>query len=114
MTRAPLAAVALAVVALTGCAPTPTAAAGGTVTVTAALRDGRADPPPRRVDVRAGDTVALTVDTDAPVEIHVHGFDVRGDAAPGRPARITFVADRPGLVDVEAHPDTLLLQLAVR
>lgn len=115
MTRVVL--VVLVALVAAGCAPTPPAdpsPAVRTVAVTAALRAGRAEPPPRRVDVRTGDTVVLTVDVDAPAEIHVHGFDRYADAAPGRPATITFVADRPGLVDVEAHPDVLLVQLAVR
>ncbi len=104
----------LVAAALAGCVAAPTPAAGHTVTITTALRDGRADPLPHRVDVQVGDTVDLTVQADEEAEIHVHGFDRYGQAAPGRAARITFVADRPGLVDVEAHPDVLLLQLVVR
>ena len=66
-----------------GCTSTPpprttggcASAAPGTVTVTAAVQQGRADPAPRRVEVPLGSTVR---------------------------------------VPVEAHPETLLVQLEVR
>jgi hypothetical protein len=64
--------------------------------------------------VTLGAHVVLRVETDTPTEIHVHGYDVSADAAPGTPACLEVVTDAPGVFDVEAHPDTLLLQLAVR
>jgi hypothetical protein len=84
------------------------------VEVTARLVDGRVDPAPRRVDVARGTPVVLLVEVDAPTEVHVHGYDREAGAAPGAPARIAFTADVPGVFEVEAHPETLLLQLAVR
>jgi ABC-type glycerol-3-phosphate transport system substrate-binding protein len=64
--------------------------------------------------VPLGSVVQLTVSADVEAEVHVHGVELHRDAAPNKPARITFRADRPGLLDVEAHPETLLLQLLVR
>lgn len=128
MTRTVGALLVAAAAALTGCSaaavpsiasPVPstssrTAAAVAPVEVGVRLVDGRVDPFPGRVDVALGSTVVLRVETDIPAEIHVHGYDHSADAVPGAPARIEFVADVPGVFEVEAHPDTLLLQLAVR
>jgi hypothetical protein len=76
--------------------------------------DGNVEPAPDRIDVPAGTTVVLRVEADAPAEVHVHGYDVAAEAAPGEPACLEILADTPGVYDVEAHPETLLLQLAVR
>ena len=106
---------------LAGCSharPTPvsdcSATGPGTVLVTSAVRDGQASPAPHRVPVPMGGTVQVRVSSDRAVEVHVHGYDVEYDAAPGVPTCVSFVADRAGLFDVEAHPDTLLLQLEVK
>jgi len=112
---------ALAVVLLAGCGSTPPAppaaigcASTAPDTVTAAVRAGRADPPPHRVKVALHSPVTVRVDADADVEVHVHGYDLATEAKPGSPGCVTFVADRSGLFDVEAHPETLLVQLEVR
>lgn len=85
------------------------------VEVTARLVEGRVEPPPSRVDVALGAPVVLRVEAGAPAEVHVHGYDAAADVAPGAPACLQFVADVPGVFEVESHPDhTLLLQLAVR
>ena len=86
----------------------------GTVVVTSALESGQAVPAPHRVNVAAGSTVQVRVSSDKVVQIHIHGYDLEYDAAPGTPGCVSFVAGRAGLFDVEAHPDTLLLQLEVR
>ena len=51
-----------------------------------------------------GETIRLTVASDAAAEIHVHGFDIEKEAAPGQPARFRFKADIEGRFEVEAHP----------
>jgi hypothetical protein len=84
------------------------------VEVSARLLDGRVTPAPWRVDVELGAPVVLRIEADTPTEVHVHGFDRLAEAAPGAPACLEFVADVPGVFEVEAHPHTLLLQLAVR
>ncbi|MFI9817370.1 cupredoxin domain-containing protein [Saccharothrix variisporea] len=71
-------------------------------------------PSPQRVEAVKGQAVEITVTSRASVEVHVHGFDVKGVAEEGKPAVVKFVADRTGTFDVEAHPDTLLAQLVVR
>jgi heme/copper-type cytochrome/quinol oxidase subunit 2 len=56
-----------------------------------------------RVEVPTGTTVRLTVTSDAPDEIHVHGFDLRAALSPGQATQLEFVADRPGIFEVELH-----------
>ena len=58
----------------------------------------------RKISVRKGDTIRLRVTTDQAGEIHVHGFDLEKEAAPGNPASFTFKADIEGRFEVESHP----------
>lgn len=76
--------------------------------------DGEVEPAPDRIEVPAGTMVVLRVEADIPAEVHVHGYDVAAEATPGELACLEVLADTPGVYDVEAHPETLLLQLAVR
>jgi len=110
----------LAVALLGGCGtPASSQAATGCAstapdTVTAAVKAGRADPAPRRVKVALRSAVTVRVDADVDVEVHVHGYELATEAGPGAPGCVTFVADRSGVFDVEAHPEILLVQLEVR
>jgi hypothetical protein len=46
--------------------------------------------------------------------VHVHGYDLMADVAPGSPARIDFVADVPGVFEVELEDaGTPLFRMAV-
>lgn len=54
-----------------------------------------------RETVHQGDSVVLVVESDVADEVHVHGYDVSRDVAPGRTARIAFVANLPGRFEVE-------------
>ncbi|MEV8443083.1 hypothetical protein AB0425_37360 [Actinosynnema sp. NPDC051121] len=105
----------LALLVLAGCSSAPDAgpatAPPGEPLV---LRLSVDEPSPQRVEVVRGQAVELTVTSESPVEVHVHGFDVMGEAESGKPAVLAFTADRTGTFDVEAHPDTLLVQLVVR
>lgn len=53
------------------------------------------------IGVERGDTVRLTVSSDSPQEVHVHGYDLFDDAAPDAPARFEFEADIEGIFEVE-------------
>jgi hypothetical protein len=67
-----------------------------------------------RVPVPAGEHVTLVVTSDAPDELHVHGYDLAADLAPGTPATVEFDATIPGVFEVELHDaGTLLLSLQV-
>lgn len=71
------------------------------------------------IEVAKGDRVRLIVRSDAPDEIHVHGYDLARDAAPGSPARFSFVADIEGIFEIESHEaehhgqDALIARLVV-
>jgi heme/copper-type cytochrome/quinol oxidase subunit 2 len=58
---------------------------------------------PKTIQVEQGDGVRLVVAADAPDEIHVHGYDLTVNAAPGTPARFNFKADLEGVFEVESH-----------
>ena len=108
---------AAAVVLLAGCsAPASriTVAPPTAVSIAVAVEGDTVRPPPHRVDVTRGQPVTITVSSTRRVEVHVHGYDLLATAAPDHPATLHFTADRTGGFDVEAHPDTLLVQLAVR
>ncbi|MGH8935287.1 MAG: hypothetical protein ACRDXD_03290 [Acidimicrobiia bacterium] len=67
-----------------------------------------------RVEVRQGSPVRLTVEADLSEEVHVHGYDLRAEVEPGRPATLEFVADIPGIFEVELEESHLhLLELEV-
>jgi hypothetical protein len=55
----------------------------------------------RRVTVGKGRRVVLVVTSDVADHVHLHGYDVMRDVAPGRPARLAFTAKIVGTVEVE-------------
>jgi hypothetical protein len=54
-----------------------------------------------RAKVDEGDQVVIVVDADVSDEIHLHGYDLSADVAPGAPARLEFRATIPGRFEVE-------------
>ena len=56
---------------------------------------------PRRPEFTVGDRIVLIVRADVADEVHVHGYDLMDDVAPGSPARIAFQADSEGRFEVE-------------
>ncbi len=54
-----------------------------------------------RKTVAKGATVRLRVIADVPDEVHLHGYDLSVNVAPGKPGTLTFTADVPGIFDVE-------------
>jgi FtsP/CotA-like multicopper oxidase with cupredoxin domain len=85
----------------------------------AASKDVQADtePPATKISVKGGvlvgdaktirvaknDTVRIVVSSDGPDEIHLHGYDIEKEAAPGKPARFNFKADAEGAFELESH-----------
>jgi hypothetical protein len=53
------------------------------------------------IEVQRGDRVRLVVRSDVAEEVHVHGYDLFADVAPGRPAELRFTADVEGVYEVE-------------
>ena len=60
--------------------------------------DGAAD-----IQVTKGDQVSIVVSSDAPDEIHLHGYDIEKEVEPGRPATFAFTADIEGIFEMESH-----------
>ena len=59
--------------------------------------------------VSLGDTVEVIITSDADGEVHVHGYDLFFDLQPGVPLDLSFVADVPGVFEVELEGSHLLL-----
>ena len=69
----------------------------------------------RRIRVDLGQKVRVRVEADHAEEVHVHGYDLKADVAPGKPAVIDFTADVPGVFEVELEESSLkLLELQVQ
>jgi len=96
-------------------ATTSPSAAGTTIDVT--IAGGKVTPDPsRRVEVKTGDQVHLTVTSDTADEIHIHGYDIEKEVSAGGTVTIDFAADIPGQFEVEAHEISpgLLFTLVVK
>jgi FtsP/CotA-like multicopper oxidase with cupredoxin domain len=67
------------------------------------LRGGTVVGGVKRVQATTGDTVRILVTSDAPDELHLHGYDIYENAAPGKPAQFLFRADIEGVFELESH-----------
>ncbi len=68
-----------------------------------------------RVTVDEGRRVVLNVTADVADHVHLHGYDLMADVAPGQPAKISFTADVPGRFEVELEDSGLhIAELQVR
>ena len=54
-----------------------------------------------REKVEKNDRVVLVVRSDVSDHVHLHGYDIMRDVAPGAPARLAFKATIPGRFEVE-------------
>lgn len=85
------------------------------VTISVRISDGKVEGVPARVEVDRGAQVRIEVTSDRRDELHVHGYEKTLPLTPGTPATLQFVADVPGVFEVETHDSGLLLfQLLVR
>ena len=55
------------------------------------------------ITVQNGDVVRIVVSSDAPDDIHLHGYDIEKQAAPGEPARFTVKTNLEGSFEMESH-----------
>ncbi|MEA2377725.1 MAG: hypothetical protein QOD13_1632 [Thermoleophilaceae bacterium] len=93
--------------------PQPQAQSGGTDTQAEAppkpavfrinVKGGVIDGDVKTIRVAKGDTVRIVVTSDIPDQIHLHGYDIEKEAAPGKPARFKFKADMEGAFEIESH-----------
>jgi hypothetical protein len=57
----------------------------------------------QEIKAEKDEIVRIVVTSDAPDEIHLHGYDIEKEAAPGSPARFRFKADVEGAFELESH-----------
>lgn len=68
----------------------------------------------RRAEVKLGDNVRLVVESDAADELHLHGYDLIAEVVAGEITELTFVAEIPGIFEVEFETSRLqVLELVV-
>jgi heme/copper-type cytochrome/quinol oxidase subunit 2 len=97
--------------ASTTTAPKPPARTRIPITV----RGGRVIGEIRRVTVARGARVELFVTADVADEVHLHGYDISRDVAPGAPARLLFRATTSGRFEVELEQRKLqIAEITVR
>ena len=65
------------------------------------VRDGKPVGGVRRIRVEKGDQVRFAVRSDVADHVHVHGYDIFKDVAPGRTVRFGFKAEIEGVFEVE-------------
>jgi len=82
-------------------APTTTEPADDTQRVAVVFRNGEPVGGVVRATIEQGKQVVLIVRADVEDEVHLHGYDLSADVAPGQPARISFRADIAGEFEVE-------------
>ncbi|HEX4980003.1 MAG TPA: hypothetical protein VFV35_08055 [Acidimicrobiales bacterium] len=83
-------------------APTTTTLDPGTV-VEVRVSGGRPEGGIERAEIALGRRVTLRVVSDAPDEVHVHGYDLEVAVGPGEAGEIAFDATIPGFFEVELH-----------
>ena len=67
-----------------------------------------------RGKVKLGREVRIVAVSDVADHVHLHGYDLMADVAPGEPARIRFVADVAGVFEVELEEaGRVLFQLEI-
>jgi hypothetical protein len=82
-------------------APPATTAAPEAVRLNYVIVGGEPQGGIQRDSVARGREVVITVTSDVADEVHVHGYDLMADVAPGAPATIRFTADAPGRFEIE-------------
>ncbi len=71
------------------------------VQLTVAIRGGEPVDGIVRAEANQGDPVVVVVRSDVADEVHVHGYDLTADVAPGKPVQITFTATLTGRFEIE-------------
>lgn len=96
-------------------APTSGSAAEADVVIEVGFAGGAVTVDRDRVEVTQGQTVGIILASDVEESAHVHGYDLSVPVAAGDTAEVTFVADTPGVFEVELHESgTFLFEILVR
>ena len=70
---------------------------------TIVVRNGKPVGGVQDLTFNAGEQIRFTVRSDAPDEVHIHGYDVEQEIPAGGAATLNFPADIEGLFEVELH-----------
>ena len=93
----------------------PTAVASGVAsdsaqqTINVTVAGGKVSGPTGLVKVAKGTRLRITVTSDAADEVHVHVYDLRQAVSANASASVEFVADKPGVIEVELESAKLVL-----
>jgi multicopper oxidase len=68
-----------------------------------ALSGNKVQSGPSTITTTKGDTVHIVVTSDKPNTIHLHGYNIERQAAPGKPAHFDFKANVEGVFEIESH-----------
>jgi hypothetical protein len=99
--------------ATTTAAPATTTTAGTVLAVT--VRGGQVVDGASRQRATLNQPVTIRVTSDRADHVHVHGYDKFADVGPGKMGEVTFVANIPGVFEVELEDShRLLFTLEVR
>jgi hypothetical protein len=72
-------------------------------------------PTVKHFTIKQGSQVVFVVNSELADEVHLHGYDLSADVAPGEPATISFKATAPGLFEAELESRSLpIAELQVR
>jgi hypothetical protein len=71
------------------------------------IRDGEMKP--AETSVREGDSVTLRIDSDEPMEFHLHGYDAEREVQQGETDESHFRADITGRFEIEDHESEMEL-----
>jgi plastocyanin len=100
ITRSSLAALStIAALALAGCGGSSSSSSPQQVSFSAQIKG--ATMTPATLTAHQGDTVTITVTADKAEEIHLHGYNLKFEMAPGNPQSKTFKADNTGSFEIE-------------
>jgi len=101
--------------ATTEAPPPTTTEAPATVEINYVIVGGQPQGGIARDSVARGRNVVITVTSDVADHVHVHGYDLMADVAPGAPATIRFTADAPGRFEIELEDSGVqIAELEVR
>ncbi len=53
--------------------------------------------------VEQGDDVAVRIESESAIDVHLHGYDIAGTASKTKPATIRFAARASGRFPIEVH-----------
>jgi hypothetical protein len=100
-------------IATTTAVPATTTTAGTVLAVT--VRGGQVVDGASRQRATLNQPVTIRVTSDRADHVHVHGYDKFADVGPGKVGEVTFVANIPGVFEVELEDSRrLLFTLEVR